>query len=60
MKNSNDETIKIEQNEPVKSQKIAGQKRKSTEANLSDDDHEEDEEEIDKICEKVSKINKDK
>ena len=47
MKNSNDETIKIEQNELVKSQKIAGQKRKSTEANLSDDDHEEDEEESD-------------
>jgi hypothetical protein len=47
LKNSNDETIKIEQNEPVKSQKIAGQKRKSTEANLSDDDHEEDEEESD-------------
>ena len=44
LKNSNDETIKIEQNEPVKSQKIAGQKRKSTEANLSDDDDEDDEE----------------
>ena len=49
LKNSNDETIKVEQTELLKSQKnsgqkIGGHKRKSTEANLSDDDDEDDEE----------------
>ena len=50
LKNSNDETIKVEQTEQLKSQKnsvqkIGGHKRKSTEANLSDDGQEEDDEE---------------
>jgi len=49
LKNSNEETIKVEQTELLKSQKnsgqkIGGHKRKSAEAKLSDDDDEDDEE----------------
>jgi hypothetical protein len=42
LKNSNDETIKVDKIEPSKSQTIGGKKRKSTEANLSDDDEDDE------------------
>jgi hypothetical protein len=42
LKNSNDETIKVDKIEPSKSQTIGGKKRKSTEANLSDDNEDDE------------------
>jgi hypothetical protein len=43
LKNSNDVTVKVDNIEPDKSQKIGGQKRKSTDANLSDENEDDKE-----------------